>query len=500
MNKLRITAILCSLLAASALSLGARIASAGPFAYVPNVLPASVSVIDTATNEISATVAFPSMSNPFAAALTPDLKKVYVSGQNGSVFVLDTTTNAIGASPIAVGSLTAGIAITPDGKHVYVASQYTSTVSVIDTDTDTVSATIPFPSGSTLQNIAITPDGRRAYVTAQAASAVFAIDTSTNTMLGTAIDVGSSPFGIAVSPDGKDVYVTHSDSTAFVSVIDPTSNTVAATIASSPYLFGVTFTPDGKSAYVTGGGGVGYTSVIDTATRALVAAIPQGGNAVAITADGKQAYLPAASSMSVIDTATNVLISTINGLSLAQNVSARPLPPGVVVPDVVGDTQATAMSAIVAAGLTTGAVTQQASGSVAPGSVISEVPAAGVFVGANAAVSLVLSTGVAVPNVTGQTQAAASGAITAAGLVVGTVTQQSSNLVASGSVISQSPTAGANVAAGSAVNLVVSTGNAGGGGGGSADPSLLVALVMFLLARMRRLRGISGQNLRRQSR
>jgi len=65
---------------------------------------------------------------------------------------------------------------------------------------------------------------------------------------------------------------------------------------------------------------------------------------------------------------------------------------------------------------------------------------------------------VAVPNVVGETQAAATTAIMGAGLVVGTVTQQSSSTVASGDVISESPAAGTNVATRSAVNLVVSTG------------------------------------------
>src|SRR4029077_4594807 len=79
------------------------------------------------------------------------------------------------------------------------------------------------------------------------------------------------------------------------------------------------------------------------------------------------------------------------------------------------------------------------------------------------AVNLVVSTGpapVAVPNVVGQTQAAATTAITGAGLVVGTVTTASSPTVPSGSVISPSPGAGTAAAVGSAVNLVVSTGPA----------------------------------------
>jgi hypothetical protein len=78
-------------------------------------------------------------------------------------------------------------------------------------------------------------------------------------------------------------------------------------------------------------------------------------------------------------------------------------------------------------------------------------------------VTIVVSTGpvlVAVPNVVGLTQAAASAAITGAGLVVGTVTSASSPTVPAGSVISSTPTAGTQVRQGAAVNLVVSTGPA----------------------------------------
>jgi serine/threonine-protein kinase len=63
-----------------------------------------------------------------------------------------------------------------------------------------------------------------------------------------------------------------------------------------------------------------------------------------------------------------------------------------------------------------------------------------------------------VPNVVGSTQATASTAITGAGLVVGTVTMQSSATVASGLVISESPAAATKVNKNSAVNLVVSSG------------------------------------------
>src|SRR5437762_5273043 len=108
---------------------------------------------------------------------------------------------------------------------------------------------------------------------------------------------------------------------------------------------------------------------------------------------------------------------------------------------------------------------------------------------------------VLVPNVVGQMQAAATSAITSAGLTLGTVTMQSSTTVAPGNVISQSPAAGTSVASGLAVNLVVSSGApppapvpvpnvVGGGGGGAFDSFTLAALLSSLIGGLWRARRI----------
>jgi beta-lactam-binding protein with PASTA domain len=163
------------------------------------------------------------------------------------------------------------------------------------------------------------------------------------------------------------------------------------------------------------------------------------------------------------------------GLVISQNpLAGSPAPPGspvdfvistgpcpVNVPNVVGQTQSAAATAITGAILVVGTVTQQCDNTVAAGSVISQNPAAGSPVPPSTPVDLVISTGpcpVNVPNVVGQTQAAAATAITGANLVVGTVTQQCDNTVAAGSVISQNPAAGSPVPPSTPVDLVISTG------------------------------------------
>ena len=103
------------------------------------------------------------------------------------------------------------------------------------------------------------------------------------------------------------------------------------------------------------------------------------------------------------------------------------------------------------------------------------------------------------PNVVNLSQAAATTALTGAGLALGAVSQASSATVPSGSVISQNPAAGTSVAAGSAVSLVVSTGpvappppppsnggGGGGGGGGSLGFGFAALGLATLLARRRK--------------
>jgi beta-lactam-binding protein with PASTA domain len=57
-------------------------------------------------------------------------------------------------------------------------------------------------------------------------------------------------------------------------------------------------------------------------------------------------------------------------------------------------------------------------------------------------------------------QATAEAAITSAGLTVGNVTTASSNTIATGNVISQTPAGGTDVTLGTSVDLVISTGSA----------------------------------------
>ena len=81
----------------------------------------------------------------------------------------------------------------------YVANRFSSNVSVIDTATNTVVATVAV--GANPRSVAVNPAGTRAYVTNPASNIVSVIATATNTVVAT-VAVGSAPYDVAINPAG----------------------------------------------------------------------------------------------------------------------------------------------------------------------------------------------------------------------------------------------------------------------------------------------------------
>ncbi len=167
-----------------------------PRAYITNLSANTVSVIDTATNTVAATV--PVGNFPNGVAVTPDGARVYVANVFGNtVSVIDTATNTVTAT-VRVGLNPLGVAVTPDGAHVYVVNQGEGNVSVIATASNAVTATVTvgsFPSG-----VAVTPDGAHVYVANEKDGSVAVIATAGNTVTAT-VPVGLAPraFGKFIS-------------------------------------------------------------------------------------------------------------------------------------------------------------------------------------------------------------------------------------------------------------------------------------------------------------
>jgi serine/threonine-protein kinase len=131
------------------------------------------------------------------------------------------------------------------------------------------------------------------------------------------------------------------------------------------------------------------------------------------------------------------------------------------VPDVRGQTQAAATSALDAAHLIVGSVTEDYDDKAAAGTVARSTPKAGTSAKPGTAVDLVISTGpkpVAVPDVTGRKLGNANRTLASAGLTSTTASEQYSETAKAGVVLSQNPRPGTTVNSGTAVSIVVSKG------------------------------------------
>jgi serine/threonine-protein kinase len=151
--------------------------------------------------------------------------------------------------------------------------------------------------------------------------------------------------------------------------------------------------------------------------------------------------------------------------------SGKPL---VKVPDVVGQSQDSAKSALQSAGFQ---VTTSSRADAAPsGNVVSQDPAGGSEASSGSTVSLVISTGppkttptATVPSVKGQQASAAADALKGAGFNVSQTTKNVTNPANDGTVLSQSPAGNSSANKGSTVTIVV--GQLGQSGNTTSTPT-----------------------------
>lgn len=215
-----------------------------------------------------------------AVAVSPDGTSVYVAAQNiGGVAIFDrdpatgTLTQKAGTAGCVTGgggacqlgkalNLASGIAVSPDGKSVYVAASASDAVAIFDRDlltgaltqkADTAGCVSEDGTSGTCQNgagldasvdVAVSPDGASVYVVSQGSNALAIFDrtasgalTQKPSTLGCISETGSpchdgvaldAPSGVAVSPNGAGVYVSSFFSDA-VAVFDRNTLTGALT-------------------------------------------------------------------------------------------------------------------------------------------------------------------------------------------------------------------------------------------------------------------------------
>lgn len=280
--------------------------NAGTRLYVGNNAPLLVIDIDSGSADFNSVIATPNTGiGTNEIALTPDDSRLYATAsQSNSISVIDTSSNTVIAT--LPSSTPEDIAITPDGTRAYIIN-YGSAISVMDVDAASASyhsvvASIPVSFISPLflgGHTAITPDGAVAVINWRGliASGVDVLDVdptspSYNIPVATPVPVISANANdVIVSSDSRFAYV-NVGGTKGLKKIDLNDYSIA--VETDNPAGGMALTPDDRWLLTGGAGGGLY--ILDSENLATKAVVPidqeaiNALRAIAVTPDGKSAY------------------------------------------------------------------------------------------------------------------------------------------------------------------------------------------------------------------
>jgi YVTN family beta-propeller protein len=99
-----------------------------------------------------------------------------------------------------------GLAITPDGKKLFVGNLTLDRLSVIDAETDEYRDDIILTPQTEPMQTAVSPDGKYLYVSSRGFAQILVYNTETDTLV-TQVPVSGMPMHIAITSDGNKIYV-----------------------------------------------------------------------------------------------------------------------------------------------------------------------------------------------------------------------------------------------------------------------------------------------------
>ena len=139
------------------------------------------------------------------------------------------------------------MALSPNGKEIYVTCEASHTVIVVDVQT--LEKVAEIKTGHHPTDLAFSPDGARAYVSNRLDDTVSVIDVSSREVTAT-IAAGDEPHGLLTDTSGKHLYVLNTSSDS-ISVIDTATLKEVKRLTASRSPWSLSLSPDGALIYVT---------------------------------------------------------------------------------------------------------------------------------------------------------------------------------------------------------------------------------------------------------
>lgn len=295
-------------------------ATAAPFAYIPSYSGDDITIIDLATDTAIEQTIPTSLSGNTAIAVSPEGVRLYVNNNQDSISVFNRETYTE-ITTIAVEEWATGLALTPDGRYLYVTNGNSNNVSVIDTDALKVVGN-PIPVQATPRHALASPNGQYIFIAGDN-GLVEIIEVSSQSKINEFAFPGMVT-AMEISPDSTQLYASYYDYdegayTGYLKIVDLSQGTVSDAIAtggSSPT--SMAYLPNSDRIYISHAisgseSDQGTVNVFDMNTQTLVGnPIPVGEFSSGISAhpDGSKIYVTSLNenNVRVIETTQNFVM------------------------------------------------------------------------------------------------------------------------------------------------------------------------------------------------
>ena len=256
--------------------------------YITNEALHSLDIVDSRTLRVKRRI--PVSGRPNNVSVTADGKKVYVAIMEmpGTIDVIDVELME-NIKSIPVNGAIHNVYVTPDSRYAIGGSIQTSTINVIDTESDELEWTLEMSSGIRPMIFSQNADGstKSIFVQLSGLHGFAEVDFASRSEVARVEHPpaqgqeahfdglqGAPAHGLGIPPDGKTLWSTSKVySTVYIHSLPDLKEIAQVFVGQHPEW--ITFTPDGKTAYI-GAAGDNVTYAIDVKTMETTARIPVG--------------------------------------------------------------------------------------------------------------------------------------------------------------------------------------------------------------------------------